>query len=70
MPKYLSSNQRTILEMLADELGDTTAKRMVITGKAKSGHDPAEISRENLRMAGSHKSEGFLKSAWHKLTQL
>jgi molecular chaperone DnaJ len=35
MPKYLSSNQRTILEMLADELGDTTAKRMVITGKAK-----------------------------------
>lgn len=35
MPKYLSSNQRTILEMLADELGDSTAKRMVITGKAK-----------------------------------
>jgi molecular chaperone DnaJ len=35
MPKYLSSNQRTILEMLADELGDITAKRTIITGKAK-----------------------------------
>lgn len=35
MPKYLSSNQRTILEMLADELGDNTAKRMVIPGKTK-----------------------------------
>lgn len=35
MPKYLSSNQRTILEMLADELGDNTAKRTIITGKAR-----------------------------------
>lgn len=35
MPKYLSSNQRTILEMLADELGDNTARRMVIPGKAR-----------------------------------
>ena len=29
MPKYLSSNQRTILEMLADEMGDGTAKRVM-----------------------------------------
>ena len=29
MPKYLSTNQRTILEMLADELGDKTAKRVM-----------------------------------------
>lgn len=35
MPKYLSSNQRTILEMLADEFGDNTAKRTVMPGKAK-----------------------------------
>lgn len=35
MPKYLSSNQRTILEMLADELGDHAAKRTIITGRAK-----------------------------------
>ena len=29
MPKYLSSNQRTILEMLADEMGDGTARRVM-----------------------------------------
>lgn len=29
MPKYLSANQRTILEMLADEMGDETAKRIM-----------------------------------------
>lgn len=29
MPKSLSANQRTILEMLADELGDQTAKRIM-----------------------------------------
>lgn len=33
MPKYLTSNQRTILEMLADELGDQTAKRIMNVGK-------------------------------------
>ena len=35
MPKYLSSNQRTILEMLADELGDRTAKRVMNVGKTR-----------------------------------
>lgn len=29
MPKYLTSNQRTLLEMLADEMGDKTAKRIM-----------------------------------------
>lgn len=29
MPKYLTSNQRTVLEMLADELGDKNAKRVM-----------------------------------------
>jgi molecular chaperone DnaJ len=29
MPKYLSANQRTIAEMLAEELDDRTAKRMM-----------------------------------------
>lgn len=35
MPKYLTSNQRTILEMLADELGDKNAKRVMNVGKAR-----------------------------------
>ena len=35
MPKYLSSNQRTILEMLADEMGDRTAKRIMNVNQYK-----------------------------------
>ena len=33
MPKYLSTNQRTIVEMLADELGDKTARRIMNVGR-------------------------------------
>ena len=35
MPKYLSANQRTILEMLADELGDKNAKRIMNVGQTR-----------------------------------
>ena len=35
MPKYLSSNQRTILEMLADELDDRNAKRVMNVGQTR-----------------------------------
>lgn len=58
MPKYLSANQRTIVEMLADEMGDKTAKRIMNVGRSSS-----DTSGE------SHKNEGFLKSIWHKLTE-
>jgi len=37
MPKYLSANQRTILEMLADEMGDKTAKRIMGLDKMRQG---------------------------------
>ena len=33
MPKYLNSSQRTILEVLADEMGDKSAKRVMNVGK-------------------------------------
>ncbi|KAL8407931.1 hypothetical protein RB594_006655 [Gaeumannomyces avenae] len=55
MPKYLSANQRTIIEMLAEEMGDKTAKRIMNINM--SGSD-----------ARSHENEGFLKSIWHNLT--
>ena len=35
MPKYLTTNQRTILEMLADELGDKSAKRVMNIGSMR-----------------------------------
>jgi len=33
MPKYLSANQRTLAEMLADEMGDKSAKRIMNLGQ-------------------------------------
>ncbi|KAL2261136.1 hypothetical protein VTK26DRAFT_4648 [Humicola hyalothermophila] len=57
MPKYLTSNQRALVEMLADELGDKTAKRIMNLHKTGSGDSPED-----------HKNEGFLKSLWHNLT--
>lgn len=63
MPKYLTANQRTIIEMLADEFDDKTAKRIMNVGRANSSTASTADST-----ADPHKNEGFLKSVWHKLT--
>lgn len=45
MPKYLSANQRTIVEMLADEMDDKSAKRIMNVKKSGYGSgkdDPGE----------------------------
>ena len=47
MPKYLSANQRTILEMLADELGDKDAKRIMNVGSARYIHS-ASVGLERV----------------------
>lgn len=60
MPKYLSANQRTIVEMLADEMGDKTARRVMNVSPSRN----ASTSND----AASHDNEGFLKSVWHKMT--
>ncbi|KAK3991316.1 hypothetical protein QBC44DRAFT_306713 [Cladorrhinum sp. PSN332] len=56
MPKYLTTNQRTLVEMLADELGDKTAKRVM------------NLRKSDDSASDSHKNEGFLKNLWHNLT--
>ncbi|KAF9893778.1 hypothetical protein FE257_009948 [Aspergillus nanangensis] len=61
MPKSLSANQRTILEVLADEMGDKTARRVMDVGK-----DSPPAGTDSTT-PGDPKNEGFLKSAWHKL---
>ncbi|KAI1498705.1 hypothetical protein F5X99DRAFT_311751 [Biscogniauxia marginata] len=68
MPKYLSSNQRTIVEMLADEMGDKTAKR--IMNVKWPGFDSSSSPREATKDddPATHQSEGFLKAMWHNLT--
>ncbi|EEP77561.1 hypothetical protein UREG_02410 [Uncinocarpus reesii 1704] len=65
MPKYLNANQRTILEVLADEMGDKTAKKVmnINTDRFSSSTDSQPKSAED-----PHKGEGFLKAAWHRLT--
>jgi molecular chaperone DnaJ len=63
MPKYLNANQRTIAEMLAEELGDRTAKRMMNVPRSSSSPDSTSSSTD------SHKNEGFLKSVWHKFKE-
>jgi molecular chaperone DnaJ len=35
LPKYLTANQRVLVEMLADEMGDTTAKRVMNVNRAQ-----------------------------------
>merc|ERR1712072_254961 len=73
MPKYLSANQRTIIEMLADEMGDQNAKRVMNLGQIKT--EAENGSNDNKTPDGSsgstaedHKSEGFLKNMWHNFT--
>ncbi|KAL5615234.1 hypothetical protein BROUX41_005290 [Berkeleyomyces rouxiae] len=58
LPKYLTSNQRAILELLADEMNDSSAKRIMNMSGTNAGS-----------MEGSHKNEGFIKSLWHTLTK-
>ena len=60
MPKSLSVNQRTILEMLADEMNDKTAKRIMNIGGMNRQASPSA--------ADAHKNEGIFKSVWHNIT--
>ncbi|KAL9061576.1 MAG: hypothetical protein Q9162_000108 [Coniocarpon cinnabarinum] len=61
MPKYLSVNQRALVEMLANDLNDKTAKRVM-------NFDPPEQDAAKEDGSDVHKNEGFLKSAWHRMT--
>lgn len=64
MPKYLSVNQRTIVEMLADEMSDKTAKRVMNL----SSYKEEATKPDGTYDSDAHKNEGFLKSAWHTIT--
>ena len=61
MPKYLNTNQRAIVEMLANDMGDISAKRVM-------NFDGPEAAAGDGSAEDSHRNEGFLKSAWHKIT--
>lgn len=64
MPKYLSVNQRTIIEMLADEMGDKNAKRVMNLGQYNKESTP----NANEPKTSEHQDEGFLKNMWHNIS--
>lgn len=64
MPKYLSVNQRTIVEMLADEMSDKTAKRVMNLSSFKE----EATKTDGTTTTDEHANEGFLKNAWHTIT--
>ena len=74
MPKYLSGNQRTIVEMLADEFGDKGAKRIMNLDRFKSEATKKSTANSSAESGGAqsspqnHKNEGFLKNMWHQVT--
>ncbi|KAK1471493.1 chaperone DnaJ [Colletotrichum cuscutae] len=74
MPKYLSANQRTLVEMLANEMGDKTARKIMnVTPQGIPRHPFVLIPESRTQPASpddseTHKNEGFLKSMWHTLT--
>lgn len=70
MPKSLSSNQRTILEMLADEMNDKSAKRVMNLNMFKDAPPAPSAGSSSAAPpnAEDHKNEGFLKNMWHSVT--
>lgn len=69
MPKYLSSNQRAIVEMLANDLGDRSAKRIMDFGTAaKDAPATASNKISSTSEADQHENESFLKRTWHNIT--
>ncbi|KAK2855526.1 hypothetical protein FQN49_005104 [Arthroderma sp. PD_2] len=65
MPRSLTANQRTILEVLADEMGDKTAKRIMNVNDMK--HDSSSNKTSTDKAGDGQKNQGFIKSAWDKL---
>ena len=75
MPKYLSVNQRTIVEMLADEMGDRNAKRIMNLGNVKSTDSESQTSSStsHSESTGAEKGKassesGFLGKMWSQMT--
>lgn len=64
MPKHLSINQRTLLEMLADEIGDKSASRIMNLKQYNQGGTSSTPSS----VPPGHEGEGFLKNLWHNIT--
>lgn len=78
MPRFLSANQRAIMEMLANEMGDKSAKRVTDFGTTAQRSNMVQHREQNPQSdptttdadVNRHKDEGFIKRAWHNMTGL
>ncbi|KAI5783883.1 putative mitochondrial DnaJ chaperone [Peziza echinospora] len=74
MPKSLTASQRILMELLADELKDRTARRIMNVSydpdKADELDKKEESSGSAASSTGNGKGEGFLKSLFNKFTHL
>lgn len=72
MPKYLSTNQRAIVEMLAEDMGDKSAKRIMNFDKKSEDDSRGKPAADGRTQAPNeedlHKNEPFWKKAWHEMT--
>ncbi|KAL7275219.1 mdj1 protein precursor [Rhizina undulata] len=66
MPKSLTTSQRTLLEMLADEMKDKSARRVMDLHKYREETEAAKKNEESSSQ--EHKNDNFLKRAWDRLT--
>lgn len=65
--RTLTTSQRTLLELLADEFKDNTAKRVMNLNKYKEEGNHSQSATESSS-TDEHDHDGFLKRIWDKLT--
>jgi molecular chaperone DnaJ len=69
MPKYLTTNQRAIMEMMANEMGDNSAKRVMdFSNATKAATDKKAGSAPTGGVGDEHENEPWYKKAWHEVT--
>ncbi|QIX00025.1 hypothetical protein AMS68_005542 [Peltaster fructicola] len=68
MPRSLSVNQKTLLEMLADEFDDKSATRTMNLKQYRQDASSGTSSDGKPTAPPGHEEEGFLKNFWHNIT--
>jgi molecular chaperone DnaJ len=71
VPRSLTPSQRTLLELLADEFRDTTAKRILNVGQFSKENNSDMGSQQKLQETQRNTDEshqGLLRRIWDKLT--
>ncbi|TGZ80588.1 hypothetical protein EX30DRAFT_396294 [Ascodesmis nigricans] len=68
MPKTLTTSQRTLLELLADEFKDPSARRIMNVSQFKDEKDKDQPTPPPTYDPNSEHHHGFLRKIWEKLS--